>query len=155
MPQRDQTTGKILPSGRLWDFTERIAKSRREGLVGLFLSPALSFLSPLPFLLLLPTSTSLSFSYYSFLASCGLASLSDFSARITSIHTFSLSLFTYLTSHSKNRRDGATVSTRVLALADQIGGALYRDAAAAAAEGEAVVVDEGAVARRRRRKARL
>ena len=31
--------------------------------------------------------------------------------------------------HSKNRRDGATVSTRVLALADQVGRELHASAA--------------------------
>lgn len=55
--------GGIKAEGRLWDFTEGIAKSRREG---------------------------------------------------------------------KNRRDGATVSTRVLALADKAGGELYATAAVVA-----------------------
>jgi hypothetical protein len=32
-PERDPNTGKVLPRGRLWDFTEQIAQSRREGLV--------------------------------------------------------------------------------------------------------------------------
>lgn len=32
-PERDPDTGKVLPRGRLWDFTELIAQSRREGLV--------------------------------------------------------------------------------------------------------------------------
>lgn len=31
IPRRDSTTGKIMPEGRLWDFTEMIAQSRREG----------------------------------------------------------------------------------------------------------------------------
>jgi DNA-binding transcriptional regulator YhcF (GntR family) len=31
MPQRDLETGKIIPRGRLWDFIEMIARSRREG----------------------------------------------------------------------------------------------------------------------------
>ena len=31
MPQRDPETGKIIPEGRLWDFIEMIAHSRREG----------------------------------------------------------------------------------------------------------------------------
>ncbi|TLD26883.1 hypothetical protein PspLS_05154 [Pyricularia sp. CBS 133598] len=57
-PQRDPTTGALTPSGRLWDFTEKIASSRREG---------------------------------------------------------------------KNRRDGATVSTRVLRLTDLLGQRLYND----------------------------
>ncbi|KAI1340290.1 acyltransferase [Xylariaceae sp. FL0016] len=60
-PSRDPTTGAVLPSGKLWDFIERIAQSRREG---------------------------------------------------------------------KNRRDGATVSTRVLRLADSLGCRLFEEAAA-------------------------
>ena len=31
MPERNSHTGELIPSGRLWDFTERIAKCRREG----------------------------------------------------------------------------------------------------------------------------
>ena len=58
-PTRDKRTGKVMDCGRLWDFTERIAKSRREG---------------------------------------------------------------------KNRRDGATVSTRVLALSDTLGRKLFNEA---------------------------
>lgn len=54
-PSRNPTTNNIEPSGRLWDFIERIALSRREG---------------------------------------------------------------------KNRRDGATVSTRVLGLAERLGAGL-------------------------------
>jgi hypothetical protein len=30
-PERDPQTGKLQDRGRLWDFTERIAHSRREG----------------------------------------------------------------------------------------------------------------------------
>lgn len=30
-PERDPETGKLLPRGRLWDFTSLIAQSRREG----------------------------------------------------------------------------------------------------------------------------
>lgn len=30
-PSRDPSTGAIIPQGRLWDFVEKIAKSRREG----------------------------------------------------------------------------------------------------------------------------
>lgn len=30
-PERDPATGKLLARGRLWDFTELIAQSRREG----------------------------------------------------------------------------------------------------------------------------
>lgn len=56
---RDPATGALLASGRLWDFTEKIAASRREG---------------------------------------------------------------------KNRRDGATVSTRVLLLTDSLGARLFEDA---------------------------
>lgn len=56
MPQRDAQTGGIIPEGRLWDFIEKIAQSRREG---------------------------------------------------------------------KNRRDGATVSTRVLRLTETIGKSLF------------------------------
>lgn len=62
MAPRDPNTGLITASGRLWDFTEKIAHSRREG---------------------------------------------------------------------KNRRDGATVSTRVLKLADTLGVQLFAEAAAA------------------------
>ena len=60
-PQRDPTTGNIIPEGNLWSFIETIANSRREG---------------------------------------------------------------------KNRRDGATVSTRVLVLADKVGRQLFESAAA-------------------------
>lgn len=35
-PERDPVTNRLLDRGRLWDFTERIAKSRREGYVTLF-----------------------------------------------------------------------------------------------------------------------
>ncbi|KAL4889417.1 acyltransferase-domain-containing protein [Aspergillus ambiguus] len=59
-PERDPNTGKLLPRGRLWDFTERIAQSRREG---------------------------------------------------------------------KNRRDGATVSSRVLTMSDKVGRTLFESAA--------------------------
>lgn len=58
-PSRHPTTGLMAPEGRLWDFIEKIAQSRREG---------------------------------------------------------------------KNRRDGATVSTRVLMLTEQLGMELYRSA---------------------------
>ncbi|KAK3324369.1 acyltransferase-domain-containing protein [Cercophora scortea] len=58
-PARDDVTGNLLATGRLWDFTEKIASSRREG---------------------------------------------------------------------KNRRDGATVSTRVVKLTDQLGQKLFEDA---------------------------
>ncbi|AEO55581.1 hypothetical protein MYCTH_2299563 [Thermothelomyces thermophilus ATCC 42464] len=58
-PGRDEKTGQLLASGRLWDFTEKIASSRREG---------------------------------------------------------------------KNRRDGATVSTRVVGLTDALGRKLFEEA---------------------------
>ncbi|KAI2732332.1 hypothetical protein CBS147332_1471 [Penicillium roqueforti] len=60
-PQRDEATGKVLAGGRLWDFVELIAHSRREG---------------------------------------------------------------------KNRRDGATVSSRVLIMSDLVGRKLFQNAAA-------------------------
>lgn len=63
-PSRDPATGDIAAAGRLWDFTGKIASSRREG---------------------------------------------------------------------KNRRDGATVSTRVVALTDRVGRQLYAEAMGAAA----------------------
>ena len=69
-PSRDPTTGKLVPSGRLWDFADKIASSRREG---------------------------------------------------------------------KNRRDGATVSTRVLRLADLVGRQLFEDALKAGLKGGAPV----------------
>ncbi|KAF5865407.1 hypothetical protein ETB97_004225 [Aspergillus alliaceus] len=59
-PERDPSTGKLLARGRLWDFTELIAQSRREG---------------------------------------------------------------------KNRRDGATVSSRVLTMTDLVGRKLFEGAA--------------------------
>ncbi|GAB0132982.1 hypothetical protein EsDP_00001402 [Epichloe bromicola] len=58
-PSRDPETGALLAEGKLWDFTEKIASSRREG---------------------------------------------------------------------KNRRDGATVSVRVLRLTDELGAKLYTEA---------------------------
>jgi 1-acyl-sn-glycerol-3-phosphate acyltransferase len=58
-PQRDAQTGNLVPAGRLWDFTERIAQCRREG---------------------------------------------------------------------KNRRDGATVSRRVLSLTNKLGSTLFDNA---------------------------
>ncbi|KAJ5312333.1 hypothetical protein N7508_003163 [Penicillium antarcticum] len=62
-PHRDPNTGKVMDGGRLWDFTELIAQSRREG---------------------------------------------------------------------KNRRDGATVSSRVLTMSDLVGRQLFLNAAAPA-----------------------
>ena len=89
MPSRDPATGELLARGRLWDFTEKIASSRREG---------------------------------------------------------------------KNRRDGATVSTRVLHLTDRLGRKLF-EGVAAGAEGQGRLTDEEASqvkktvkAERRRRK---
>ncbi|KAI1437909.1 acyltransferase-domain-containing protein [Xylaria sp. CBS 124048] len=73
---RDPNTGALLASGRLWDFIERIASSRREG---------------------------------------------------------------------KNRRDGATVSTRVLKLTDVLGAELFKKAAAPKSKAEAKLSDEDAV----------
>ncbi|KAJ6139462.1 hypothetical protein N7471_005948 [Penicillium samsonianum] len=61
VPRRDEGTGKVLDGGRLWDFVELIAESRREG---------------------------------------------------------------------KNRRDGATVSSRVLGMSDLVGRKLFQNAAA-------------------------
>lgn len=58
-PRRDEVTGNLTASGKLWDFTEKIASSRREG---------------------------------------------------------------------KNRRDGATVSTRVIRLTDELGQKLWEEA---------------------------
>ncbi|WEW57717.1 hypothetical protein PRK78_003184 [Emydomyces testavorans] len=58
MPERDAETGRLLPRGKLWDFTDLIAQSRREG---------------------------------------------------------------------KNRRDGATVSSRVLSMSDAVGQELFRN----------------------------
>ncbi|KAI8946699.1 acyltransferase-domain-containing protein [Xylaria longipes] len=87
---RDPDTGALRASGRLWDFIERIASSRREG---------------------------------------------------------------------KNRRDGATVSTRVLGLTDVLGAQLFQKAAAPERKVDATLSDEEAVklkkvvkAERRRRK---
>jgi hypothetical protein len=34
-PRRDEKTGGIIPEGRLWQFAETIARSRREGYVEL------------------------------------------------------------------------------------------------------------------------
>jgi hypothetical protein len=76
VPQRDPISGNILPQGRLWDYIEKIAQSRREG---------------------------------------------------------------------KNRRDGATVSTRVLTLSDRLGQKLF---ASVVADQE---VEEEALRRKERR----
>lgn len=72
---RDPDTGALLASGKLWDFIERIASSRREG---------------------------------------------------------------------KNRRDGATVSTRVLGLTDALGRQLFEKAAASESKVDAKLSDEEA-----------
>ena len=84
-PTRNDSTGDIMPEGKLWTFIETIAQSRREG---------------------------------------------------------------------KNRRDGATVSTRVLALADQVGRALFESAAGAGSDSDAVAVagEEDVVKKRRRKR---
>ncbi|KAI1799690.1 acyltransferase-domain-containing protein [Daldinia bambusicola] len=91
MPSRDPAkSGALQPSGRLWNFIERIASSRREG---------------------------------------------------------------------KNRRDGATVSTRVLRLADTLGAKLFEEAAKPESQAEAKLNNEEAAklkkaikAERRRRR---
>lgn len=75
-PPRDPNTGALLASGKLWDFIERVASSRREG---------------------------------------------------------------------KNRRDGATVSTRVLKLADSLGAKLFEEAAAPKSKVETKLSDEEAI----------
>ncbi|KAI1352450.1 acyltransferase-domain-containing protein [Xylaria sp. FL0043] len=87
---RDPESGALLASGKLWDFIERIASSRREG---------------------------------------------------------------------KNRRDGATVSTRVLKLTDALGAKLFEKAAAPESKVDAKLSDEEALklqklvkAERRKRK---
>ncbi|KAL8850031.1 MAG: hypothetical protein Q9221_005048 [Calogaya cf. arnoldii] len=81
-PQRDQH-GSIVPEGRLWDFIEKIAKSRREG---------------------------------------------------------------------KNRRDGATVSTRVLRLADLVGKELFETAVV---PGDGEILEDQRRRARRKQEARL
>lgn len=68
-PSRDPATGALLAEGKLWDFTEKIASSRREG---------------------------------------------------------------------KNRRDGATVSSRVLRLTDELGTRLFAEAEEAEKGGKGV-----------------
>lgn len=78
-PKRDNTSGSIVPEGKLWSFIETIAQSRREG---------------------------------------------------------------------KNRRDGATVSTRVLVLAEKGGQRLFESAAASGG----AAASEMNVPKRRRRK---
>lgn len=82
-PSRDPTTGDLVASGRLWDFTEKIAKSRREG---------------------------------------------------------------------KNRRDGATVSTRVIRLTDVIGRKLFQEAATPKLSHDEVMDLKRSVREERRRK---
>jgi hypothetical protein len=82
-PQRDPVTGKIILEGRLWDYIERIAISRREG---------------------------------------------------------------------KNRRDSASVGTRVLTLVEKLGAGLFKDTM----EKERLEVEEVEVVKKgRRRKAKL
>ncbi|RDW69411.1 putative glycerol-3-phosphate acyltransferase [Coleophoma cylindrospora] len=82
-PHRNAQTGHVEPSGRLWDFIEKIAQSRREG---------------------------------------------------------------------KNRRDGATVSTRVLRLTDSIGKELY-EAQAKGGETNVDISDEEKKRAKKRRRA--
>lgn len=92
MPSRDPSRGGALqPSGKLWNFIERIASSRREG---------------------------------------------------------------------KNRRDGATVSTRVLRLVDTVGAKLFEDATSPESKAEAKLNNEEAaklkrVVKEERRRRRL
>ncbi len=90
-PSRDPETGNLIASGRLWDFTEKIASSRREG---------------------------------------------------------------------KNRRDGATVSTRVVGLTDLLGRTLFEEAVSGNTKGsvpphlsheEAKSLRKGVKGERRRR----
>ncbi|KAI5457119.1 acyltransferase-domain-containing protein [Mariannaea sp. PMI_226] len=69
-PSRDSQTGALLAEGKLWDFTEKVAKSRREG---------------------------------------------------------------------KNRRDGATVSSRVLRLTDELGQKLFEETIEAERSGKSKV----------------
>lgn len=78
-PERDRETGALLLRGRLWDFTEKIAKCRREG---------------------------------------------------------------------KNRRDGATVSTRVMSMANKLGIELFKDAISADAIAKEPLVAAKKVPRR-------
>lgn len=73
MPQRDPTTDRLVARGRLWDFIELIAQSRREGYVNNLIHPA-----------------------------C--------------VHA---------NKRSKNRRDGATVSSRVLTMSDLTGRKMF------------------------------
>lgn len=79
-PARDHRTSNIITSGRLWDFIERIAKSRREG------------------------------SVLGHQRDCAVADM-----KLT-------------VSSRKNRRDGATVATRVLSLAEKLGREMFADA---------------------------
>ena len=88
-PSRDPATGEIIPEGRLWDFVEKIARSRREG---------------------------------------------------------------------KNRRDGKTVSKRVVGLVGELGEQLFKQSGVVVGVGgDAVMVGEGVGRRKRvgRERARL
>jgi hypothetical protein len=84
-PERDPATGALRPEGKLWDFIEKIASSRREG---------------------------------------------------------------------KNRRDGATVSSRVIRLTDMLGQKLFDDAQGRLTgdEAEQVRKDRMEASKRQRRK---
>lgn len=84
-PPRDPATGVLLPEGKLWDFTEKIANSRREG---------------------------------------------------------------------KNRRDGATVSSRVLRLSGALGGKLFEEAGGQGRAPSRLNDEEAEGVRRSRRAAR-
>ncbi|ORY59545.1 acyltransferase-domain-containing protein [Pseudomassariella vexata] len=88
LPSRDPSTGALVAKGRLWDFTERIASSRREG---------------------------------------------------------------------KNRRDGATVSTRVLALTDLLGRKLFDEAVSSGASQDSaqLTAEEAARVKRELREVRM
>ncbi|KAG9251885.1 acyltransferase-domain-containing protein [Emericellopsis atlantica] len=84
-PPRDPETNALMAEGKLWDFTEQIAKSRREG---------------------------------------------------------------------KNRRDGATVSSRVLRLSDELGRALFEEAAGQDKVPSRLSAEERDTVRRARKAAR-
>lgn len=103
-PHRDETTGKIIPEGKLWQFAETIARSRREGYV-FYLHPFLALL-----IRFLP----------SFMP------VSSHAGEIVKKERNMLELTSSASNpHSKNRRDNATVSTRVLALSDKVGRDLF------------------------------
>lgn len=84
-PKRDLPTGALLAKGKLWDFTEKIAQSRREG---------------------------------------------------------------------KNRRDGATVSSRVLRLTDELGRRLFEETKTAKGGPNRISMEERDVLKRSLRAAK-